>query len=113
MKRNIKKVFTLKISIHSYDKLFINNFLKFFIYYIEKNYNIKYKIISLPVKRWKYTVLKSPHVNKTARDQFEMRVYNRLIILDGFLTEKKVKNIIQDLRLNNTGVKIKLQWIKH
>jgi len=27
----------------------------------------------------KYTVLKSPHVNKDAREQFEMRMHSRLI----------------------------------
>ncbi len=39
--------------------------------------------IPLPTKINKFTVLKSPHVNKTAREQFEMRTHKRLIdILD-------------------------------
>ena len=39
--------------------------------------------IPLPTKINKYTVLRSPHVNKKAREQFEMRTHKRLIdILD-------------------------------
>mgnify|MGYP003573311769 FL=1 len=35
--------------------------------------------IPLPTKKSIYTVLKSPHVNKKAREQFETRVHKRLI----------------------------------
>jgi small subunit ribosomal protein S10 len=35
--------------------------------------------IPMPTKIKKYTVLKSPHVNKDAREQFEMRMHGRLI----------------------------------
>ncbi|OJZ95665.1 30S ribosomal protein S10 [Helicobacter pylori] len=35
--------------------------------------------IPLPTKKKRYTVLRSPHVNKDSREQFEIRVYSRLI----------------------------------
>jgi len=35
--------------------------------------------IPLPVKRSVYTVLRSPHVDKKSREQFETRVHKRLI----------------------------------
>ncbi|MCK0500889.1 30S ribosomal protein S10 [Helicobacter pylori] len=35
--------------------------------------------IPLPTKNKRYTVLRSPHVNKDSREQFEVRVYSRLI----------------------------------
>jgi len=35
--------------------------------------------IPLPTKIKKYTVLKSPHVNKDSREQFEIRIHTRLI----------------------------------
>src|SRR6056297_671225 len=35
--------------------------------------------IHLPTERTLYTVLRSPHVNKKAQDQFEMLVHKRLI----------------------------------
>jgi small subunit ribosomal protein S10 len=39
--------------------------------------------IPLPTKVQKYTVLRSPHIDKTSREQFESRTHKRLIdILD-------------------------------
>jgi len=35
--------------------------------------------IPLPTKRSVYTVLRSPHVNKKSREQFETRIHKRLI----------------------------------
>ena len=35
--------------------------------------------IPLPTRKEKYTVLISPHVNKDARDQYEIRTHKRLI----------------------------------
>ncbi|MDN5293891.1 MAG: small subunit ribosomal protein [Eubacteriales bacterium] len=39
--------------------------------------------VPLPTERSVFTVLRSPHVNKDSREQFEMRIHKRLIdILD-------------------------------
>ncbi|BBA34665.1 MULTISPECIES: 30S ribosomal protein S10 [Methylocaldum] len=35
--------------------------------------------IPLPTKKERYTVLISPHVNKDARDQYELRTHKRLM----------------------------------
>jgi len=35
--------------------------------------------IPLPTKIYKYTVLRSPHVNKKSREQFEMRIHRRIL----------------------------------
>ncbi len=35
--------------------------------------------IPLPTKIERYTVLRSPHVNKRSREQFEMRTHKRLV----------------------------------
>ncbi len=35
--------------------------------------------IPLPTKIRKYTVLKSPHINKDSREQFEIRMHSRMI----------------------------------
>lgn len=35
--------------------------------------------IPLPTKIEKYTLLRSPHVNKKARDQFEIRTHKRIL----------------------------------
>ena len=33
----------------------------------------------MPTKIKRYTVLRSPHVNKDSREQFEMRIHSRMI----------------------------------
>jgi small subunit ribosomal protein S10 len=38
--------------------------------------------VPLPTKRRIYTVLRSPHVDKKSREQFEIRIHNRLIDLN-------------------------------
>ena len=35
--------------------------------------------IPMPTRRTVYTVLRSPHVNKKSREQFEMRTHRRLL----------------------------------
>ncbi len=35
--------------------------------------------VPLPTKVSRYTVLRSPHINKKSREQFEMRIHSRLI----------------------------------
>lgn len=50
--------------------------------------------IPLPTRINKYTVLRSPHANKKAREQFEMRTHKRLIdILDP--TQKVVEALMK------------------
>ncbi|MBI3984219.1 30S ribosomal protein S10 [Candidatus Microgenomates bacterium] len=52
--------------------------------------------IPLPTDRTSYTVLKSPHIFKDAREQFEMRVHKRLIDI----TEPTAKTIDSLMNLN-------------
>ena len=50
--------------------------------------------IPLPTKREKYTILISPHVNKDARDQYEIRTHKRLLdIIEP--TEKTVDSLMK------------------
>ena len=43
--------------------------------------------IPLPTKRSLFTVLRSPHIDKKSREQFEMRVHKRLIELKSVTSE--------------------------
>ena len=50
--------------------------------------------IPLPTERTLYTVVRSPHVNKDSREQFEMKTHKRLIdILDP--NPKVVENLMR------------------
>ncbi|MWV60925.1 30S ribosomal protein S10 [Helicobacter saguini] len=35
--------------------------------------------VPLPTKKRRYTVLRSPHINKDSREQFEIRIHARII----------------------------------
>ena len=39
-------------------------------------------IVKLPVKIQKFTLLSSPHVNKKSREQFEIKTYKRLLVIN-------------------------------
>ena len=62
--------------------------------------------IPLPTKRSFYTVLRSPHVNKKSREQFEIRVHKRLIWITN-VTPKAV-DALQKLDLP-AGVDIEIR----
>jgi len=62
--------------------------------------------IPLPTKRSVYTVLRSPHVNKKSREQFEIRIHKRLIWITN-VTPKAV-DALQKLDLP-AGVDIEIR----
>ena len=63
--------------------------------------------IPLPTKRERYTILISPHVNKDARDQYEIRTHKRLLdIVDP--TEKTVDALMKLDLAAGVDVQIKL-----
>ena len=63
--------------------------------------------IPLPTKMERFTVLTSPHVNKDARDQYELRTHKRLMdIVDP--TEKTVDALMKLDLAAGVDVQIKL-----
>ena len=66
------------------------------IHKILKILGIKYNTFNLPSKRKRITLLKSPHVNKKAREQFEIKKYSVMIQI---LSQEKFK-ILKILSLN-------------
>jgi len=62
--------------------------------------------IPLPTRIERYTVLRSPHVNKKSREQFEIRTHKRLIDIE----EPTVKTVDALNKLNMpAGVYIKIK----
>jgi ribosomal protein S10 len=71
-----------------------------------------FKSIKLPKKIQKFTVLRSPHVNKKSREQFETRIYKQVFILisaESILIMTLLKKIQNKLPSN---IIIKLSYIK-
>ena len=62
--------------------------------------------VPLPTKSEKFTVLRSPHVNKKARERFEMRTHKRLI--DIYNPDQKVVEALMKLELP-AGVDVEIK----
>jgi small subunit ribosomal protein S10 len=65
---------TFHLIIKTIDKTSISLFKNFIKKMLDKT-NILYKTFDLPKKKKRVTLLKSPHVNKSAREQFEIKYY--------------------------------------
>ncbi len=62
--------------------------------------------IPLPTKINKYTVLRSPHVDKKSREQFEIRTHKRLIDI----SESTPETVDALMKLNlSTGVNVEIK----
>ena len=67
---------------------------------------IPYSIVYLPIKKKRYTVLSSPHVNKSSKEQFEIRSFTCFIYLKSRIDKTTLKSIL----LNKPkGIKIALK----
>ncbi|MCD6330056.1 MAG: 30S ribosomal protein S10 [Candidatus Cloacimonetes bacterium] len=62
--------------------------------------------IPLPTRRRLYTVLRSPHVDKKSREQFEMKIYKRIIDIEN--PTPKTTNAIKNLNIP-AGVHIEIK----
>ncbi len=50
--------------------------------------------IPLPTKIKKYTVLRSPHVDKKSREQFEIQSHTRLIVIEGIFSANYIISLL-------------------
>ena len=69
----------IRIKIRAYDNKIIDQATKNIIDTAERNNAKVIGPVPLPTEKTKFTVNRSTFVNKTAREQFEMRVHKRLI----------------------------------
>jgi ribosomal protein S10 len=96
-----------KITLKSKNKESLNKFIKFF----KNNLRIKQinKIYQKPKKKKLFTILKSPHINKSAQEQFKINFYSLNFI---FYVEKnnQIIKLIKKIQLNSfTDVFIKVK----
>jgi small subunit ribosomal protein S10 len=68
---------------------------------------IKFKgPISFPTRRRIYCLLRSPHINKDAREQFEIRRYKKL--LEIYTSSLKVLDTLLKLNSIGEGIEVKI-----
>ena len=69
----------IRIKLRAYDNVILDKSVQEIIMTAKKVGAIISGPVPLPTKRRVYTVLRSPHVDKRSREQFEIRVHRRLI----------------------------------
>lgn len=71
----------LKLTYSSLSKTALNSYKTYLNLQFSK-FNFEFVLISLPKKRKRTTLLKSPHVNKKAKETFEVINYKFLLIIN-------------------------------
>jgi len=69
----------IRIRLKAYDHKILDQSLKELVETVKRTGAKIVGPIPLPTKISRYTVLRSPHVDKKSREQFEMRIHKRLI----------------------------------
>ena len=80
---------TYQLKIKSLNKDAIQLYLKTLKKLFNK-FELNYTQFRLPTTRKRITLLKSPHVNKSAREQFEIKHYTTTIQINSFFKKKKL-----------------------
>lgn len=75
----------LRIKLKSYDNYLVDKSADKIVKSIKNTGAIVNRPICLPTDKKIFTVLRSPHVNKKSRDQYELLSHKRIIDIYGFL----------------------------
>jgi small subunit ribosomal protein S10 len=78
---------TYKIAITAIDNNILTIYKNYIIKFLEKK-NCNFSLNILPIKKKKITLLKSPHVNKKAKESFQLKKYRMLINIKISFIEK-------------------------
>lgn len=69
----------IRIRMEAYDHRILDRSARQIVHAVERTGARVNGPVPLPTRIERYTVLRSPHVNKKAREQFEIRTHKRLI----------------------------------
>ncbi|WAM06911.1 30S ribosomal protein S10 [Mycoplasmopsis cynos] len=96
----------LSVKVKGFDHVTVDQTAKK-IYLVAKEEGLKVSgSVPLPTKRNEITILRSVHVNKKSREQFESRTHQRLVVISD--VNAKVKDRIERLELPvGVGIQVK------
>ena len=92
----------VKIRFYIFDKLSILYLIK--VIYLSFS-NMDFSLINLPRKKRRITLLKAPHVNKKAKEHYELICYSRLLVLSNISNKQLIiflKQIPNNIRVKLT-----------
>jgi ribosomal protein S10 len=90
----LKNKITLNFRLKSYHPYYLNRFIILTQNNLSRIQFIKISCASLPKTYERFTLLRSPHVDIRARDQFERITHNKIITLSFFSNDIDIKQTI-------------------
>ena len=96
----------IRIKLKSYDHMLVDNSAEKIVKTVKSTWAVINGPIPLPTNKRIYTVLRSPHVNKKAREQFELSSFKRL--LDIYSSSSKTIDALMKLELPS-GVEVEIK----
>ena len=96
----------IRIKLKSYDHNLVDKSAEKIVKAVKATGAVVSGPIPLPTHKRIYTVLKSPHVNKKAREQFQLFAYKRLI--DIYSSSSKTVDALMKLELPS-GVNVEIK----
>ena len=95
----------IRIKLRSYDHNLVDKSTEKIVKTVRNSGAVVTGPIPLPTEKKIFTVLRSPHVNKKSREQFEISSYKRLI--DIFSSSSKTVDVLMKLELPS-GVDVEI-----
>ena len=96
----------IRVDLRGYDVELVEKSCKVIVDTVASNGGKVAGPIPLPTHIKKWTVLRSPHVNKKSREQFEMRTHKRLIDIYGI--NDKIRDELMKIELSD-GVEVEMK----
>ncbi len=96
----------IRIKLKSYDHNLVDKSAEKIVKAVKATKAVVNGPIPLPTKREIFTVLRSPHVNKKSREQFQLNTYKRLV--DIYSTSPKTVDALMKLELPS-GVDVEIK----
>ena len=96
----------IRIKLKSYDHNLVDKSAEKIVRAVKTTGAVVSGPIPLPTVKEKFTVLKSPHVNKKAREQFQLCTYKRLV--DIYSSSAKTVDALMKLELPS-GVDVEIK----
>ena len=96
----------IRIKLKSYDHSLVDKSSEKIVKAVKATGAVVVGPLPLPTKKEKFTVLKSPHVNKKARDQYQLCTYKRLV--DIYSNSSKTVDALMKIELPS-GVDVEIK----
>ncbi len=96
----------IRIKLKSYDHSLVDKSSEKIVKAVKATGAVVVGPIPLPTKKEKFTVLKSPHVNKKAGDQYQLCTYKRLV--DIYSNSSKTVDALMKIELPS-GVDVEIK----